>query len=196
MGLSIHYRGSFKLDASLIEMIEEVKDIAEMYKWEYTVFDDKFPEAGFDKPEYNQDIFGICFSPPGCEAVWLSFLSNGKMSNLSHLKFFGNSENKKEQQYLYMLATKTQYAGIEIHKLIIHLLKYISEKYLQDFIVYDEGGYWETRDEKLLQDTFKRYTDLIESFASSIENYPRKSGESFEAYFERLLKQIHGQNKK
>jgi len=91
-----------------------------------------------------------------------------------------------------MLSTKTQYAGIEIHKLIIHLFKYLSGKYLQDFILSDEGQYWETGDEKLLQDTFKRYTDLIESFASSIENYPRKSGENFEGYFARLLKQIHG----
>ncbi len=196
MGLSIHYSGSFKPNASLISMIEEVKDIAEMYKWEYTVFDEKFPEAGFGKTEYTQDIYGICFSPPGCEAVWLSFLSNGKLSNPSHLKFFGNSENKKEQQYLYMLATKTQYAGIEIHKLIIHLLKYISDKYLHDFTLYDEGGYWETGDEKLLQDTFKRYTDLIESFASSLENYPRKQGESFEAYFERIITQIQEKNKK
>ncbi|MFA4852781.1 MAG: hypothetical protein WC599_09705, partial [Bacteroidales bacterium] len=67
---------------------------------------------------------------------------------------------------------------------------------LQDFTVNDEGEYWETGNEKLLQDTFKRYTDLIESFVSSIENYPIKSGESFEAYFERLLKQIHEKNKK
>ena len=75
-----------------------------------------------------------------------------------------------------MLSVKTQYAGIEIHKLIIHLLKYLSGKYLQDFKVIDEGEYWETGDEKLLQDTFKRYTDLIESFASSLETYPKNPG--------------------
>ena len=31
MGLSIHYSGSFKKEASLETMIEEVKDIAEIY---------------------------------------------------------------------------------------------------------------------------------------------------------------------
>ncbi|MFA4853626.1 MAG: hypothetical protein WC599_14010 [Bacteroidales bacterium] len=177
-------------------MIEEVKDIAEIYKWEYTVFEDKFPANSLCKTEYNQNIYGISFTPPNCETISLCFLSNGKMSSPSHLKFFGNSENKEEQQYLYMLSVKTQYAGIEIHKLIIHLLKYLSGKYLQDFTVNDEGEYWETGNEKLLQDIFKRYTDLIESFVSSIENYPIKSGESFEAYFERLLKLIHEKNKK
>lgn len=196
MGLSIHYSGSFKPKASLTAMIEEVKDIAEIYKWEYTVFEDKFPANSLCKTEYNQNIYGISFTPPDCETVCLCFLSNGKMSSPSHLKFFGNSENKEEQQYLYMLSVKTQYAGIEIHKLIIHLLKYLSGKYLRNFTVNDEGEYWETGDEKLLQDTFKRYTDLIESFASSIENCPIKSGESFEAYFKRLLKQIHEKNKK
>jgi hypothetical protein len=196
MGLSIHYSGSFKPEASLSAMIEEVKDIAEFYKWDNTVFENKFPEGGFGEKDYNQNIYGICFSPPGCENVWLTFLSNGKMSSLMNLKFFGNPDDTKEHQYLYLLSTKTQYAGIEIHKLIIHLLKYISGKYLHDFILYDEGSYWETGDEKLLQDTFKRYTDLIESFASSIENYPRKSGESFEAYFERIIKKIQGEKGK
>ncbi len=105
-------------------------------------------------------------------------------------------KNKEEAEYLYMLSTKTQYAGIEIHKLVIHLLKYLSEKYLQDFALMDEGEYWETGDEKLLGDAFKRYTFLIESFTSSIENYPKKAGESFETYFEKLLKQMHKKYKK
>jgi hypothetical protein len=196
MGLTIHYSGSFNPQASLTEMINEVKDIAEIYKWEYTVFEEAFPETGFGKTEYDQNIYGIAFSPPRCEAVWLSFLSNGKMSGPSQLMFFGNSENKDYQKYLYMLFTKTQYAGVEIHKLVIHILKYISGKYLRDFKVIDEGHYWETGDEKLLQDTFKRYSDLIESFASSVENYPRKPGESFETYFARLIKQVQDKNKK
>ena len=195
MGLSIHYSGSFNAKASLPAMIEEVKDIVEIYKWEYFVFEDEFPVNSIGKTRYNQNIYGICFAPPGCETVSLCFLSNGKMSSASNLKFYGNSKNKEEAKYLYMLSAKTQYAGIEIHKLIIHLLKYVSGKYLKDFTVNDEGDYWETGDEKLLQNAFKQYTDLIESFASSIENHPIKSGESFEVYFERLLKQIHDKHK-
>ena len=195
MGLSIHYSGSFKPEASLQAMIEEVKDIAEIYKWRYTVFEDEFPAGGFGKAEYNQNIYGICFTPPECETVSLCFLSNGKMSDALNLKFYGDSKDKEEAKYLYMLSVKTQYAGIVIHKLVIHLLRHLSKKYLQDFILSDEGGYWETGDEKILQDAFKRYTDLIESFATSLENYPKESGESFEAYFERLLKQIQQKRK-
>lgn len=196
MGLSIHYSGSFNGEASLQAMIEEVKDVAAIYNWKYYVFEDEFPANNIGKSHYNQYIYGICFTPSKCETINLCFLSNGKMSSPSNLKLYGNSKNKEDSAYLYMLSVKTQYAGIEIHKLIIHLLKYLSSKYLKDFTVDDEGNYWETGDEKLLQITFKRYTDLIENFTYSIENYSIKSGESFEAYFVRLLKQIHEKNKK
>ena len=195
MGLSIHYSGSFNPVASLADMIEEVKEIAEIYHWKYFVFEQAFPENSLGKEEYNEDIYGICFTPPGCETVSLSFLSNGRMSDLVHLKSFGMDENQEERSCLYALSVKTQYAGIEIHKLIIHLLKYLDKKYWLDFKVTDEGQYWETGDEELLKETFKRYTDLMDNFATSIEIYPMHHGESFIDYFERLLKQMRDKRK-
>ena len=191
MGLSFHYSGRFNTEASLPAMIDEVKGIAEIYKWHYHVFEDEFPEKAIGKSTYNQKIYGICFTPPSCETIFLTFLSNGKMSSPSHLEFFGNSKKRARSQYLYMLAVKTQYAGIEIHKLIIHLLKYLDGKYFKDFTVRDEGNYLETGDEKLLEVAFKRNTALIESFAFALENYPKNSGESYEAYIERLARGIH-----
>ena len=196
MGLSIHYSGTFNPAASLSSMIEEVKDIAELYKWKYKVFENKFTSDSSGRGEYTQEVYGICFTPPKCETVWLSFLSNGKMSSPVHLEFFGKSESKEEEPYLYMLSTKTQYAGAEIHKLIIHLFKYLEGKYLQQFTVMDEGHYWETGDEKLLLDTFKECTELIEQFGSSLEIYPMNKDESFESYFERLMIQIINKRKK
>jgi hypothetical protein len=196
MGLTIHYSGSFNPAASLKAMIEEVKDIAAIYNWKYFVFNDKFPENSFGKTAYNDDIYGICFTPPECETVSLCFLSNGRMSNAVNLKFYGNPKNKEEADYLYMLFTKTQYAGPEIHKLIIHLLKYLSKKYFPDFTVSDEGEYWETGDEKLLEENFKRYTALINGFVSCLQNFSMNPGESFEAYFERLLRHMNENYKK
>ena len=196
MGLTIHYSGSFNPNASLKELIEEVKDIAAIYNWKYFVFNDQFPENSFGKAGYNNDIYGICFTPPECETVDLCFLSNGKMSSAVNLKFYGNAKNEEEAAYLYMLFTKTQYAGIETHKLIIHLLKYLDKKYLNDFKVIDEGEYWETGDEKLLEDIFERYTNLIAGFAASLQNYHIKPGESFDAYFQRLLEYINQKYKK
>ena len=190
MGLTINYTGNFNPNASLSEMIEEVKDIVEIYKWKYHIFETKFPKNNFGDNNFNEDIYGISFSPPSCEPVLLCFLSNGKMANPFMFQYWLKSKDKNDEQLIYGNFTKTQYAGIEVHKQIIHLLKHLSNKYLTNFRVIDEGKYWETEDEKLLQETFNRYTDLIENFASSVNNFPIKSGESLRDYFERLIKQL------
>lgn len=195
MGLSIHYGGSFNKNTSLSEMIEEVKDIVEIYKWEYTIYEDQFPSNSLGKDTYNKKIYGISFTPPECETISLSFLSNGKMSCSTRLKYYGNSINKAEQQYLTILSVKTQYAGIEIHKLVIHLLKYLSKKYFTDFKLDDEGKYWETENEKLLQKKFNQYNSLMNNVSYALQNYPLKSGENFNQYFERILKQIRNKKK-
>ena len=195
MGLTIHYSGSFNKGASLPAMIEEVKDIISVYKWPFDIYEGQFPPGSFGKKSYDENIYGISFTPPECETVSLCFLSNGKMSSPFHLEFYGNSANKEEQKYLYMLFVKTQYAGAAIHKLIIHLLKYLDKKYFTNFKVTDEGEYWETGDEHLLQEIFNRYTNLINSFSTAIETFPPKAGENFENYFIRLMKWVDKKNK-
>lgn len=190
MGLSINYSGSFKKEASLEAMIEEVKDIAEIYEWKYTIHNTRFPKNTFGKAEYNDELYGIYFTPLNSETISLTFLSNGKMCCGARLEFFGNSDNENDKLYLHMLCSKTQYAGSTIHKIIIHLLKYLSQKYFQDFKLTDEGEYWETGDEKLLEKNFKAYNDLIDGFVHSIKNYPINATESFTEYFERIMKML------
>lgn len=194
MGLSIHYNARFNKEVSLCDMIEEVKDIAEIYNWKYHIYETRFAENSIDQDSYNDKIYGISFSPPECESIWLCFLSNGKMSSPVNLQCFGNSDDDKE--YLYLLSTKTQYAGINVHKLIIHLLEYLSAKYFIEFNLTDEGKYWETGDEKLLEKIFNRYNDLMDSVSSALENIPFKTDESIEEYFKRILEIIHSKRNK
>ena len=163
---------------------------------EETFFTYTFPANTFGKADYNQNIYGISFTPPDCETISICFLSNGKMSSPLHLQFFGKPDIKPEQEFLYMLSVKTQFAGSELHKFIIHLFQYLNKKYFKNFKMVDEGGYWESGNEKLLELNFKKYIDLLNSFSSAIENQPIKAGETFEAYFERLLKQIHDKKEK
>jgi hypothetical protein len=117
------------------------------------------------------------------------------MSSPAHLSFFGKAKARQESSYLYTLSVKTQFAGFEIHQLIIQLFRYLSKKYFADFKMSDEGQYWETNDEAILKATFKRYTQLISSFKSTIEFYPILADENIENYFERLLKHINDKNK-
>jgi hypothetical protein len=196
MGLSIHYNGRFNPAASLPALIEEVTDIAEIYKWKYTVCETEFESEKFGKKTYNDKIYGIIFSPPKCEPVCLCFLSNGRMSTPWNLELWGNSEDKKEKKYLYMISTKTQYAGMQAHLTVIQMLKYLSQKYFSEFELSDEGGYWETGDIHVLTESFKRYNDLIDAFADMLENEKIKKGETMEDYFMRVLKQIQENKKK
>ena len=193
MGLSFHYSGRIANPDSLPELIEEIEDIAKVYKWKYFVFDRQFPENTVGKPEYTDLLYGICITPPGCETVDICFLSNGRMSSVSHLQFWGQSDNAKEKEYLYMLSVKTQYAGVDLHLFIIQLFRYLNQKYFADFTMSDEGEYWETNDVIVLKKNFKRYTELIDGFASAIQNQPIKTDEDIETYFLRLMKQIHDQ---
>ncbi len=191
MGLSIHYSGRFKDEASLPEMIHEVKDIAKVHDWSYTVFETEFPEQTFGDDSYDDNIYGICIAPPKCEPVFLTFLSNRRMSGPTHLMHFGKSNKQEEQQYLYMLAIKTQYAGMETHKYIIQMFRYLNKKYLQDFSMTDEGKYWETGDEQLLKQIFDKYTDMIDTFSFALDNFEKHKNESLMDYLQRMFKKVH-----
>jgi hypothetical protein len=191
MGLSFHYSGRIADPASLADLIEEVEDIAKVHGWKYYVFDRQFPEDTIGKPDYNQRIYGICFTPPECETVDICFLSNGRISSAVHLQIWGKTDDQEEREYLYMLSVKTQYAGIKIHQFLIQLFKYLNAKYFADFTMSDEGEYWETNDLTVLKRNFKRYTELIDGFVSAIESIPIKAGEDVESYFLRLMKEIN-----
>ncbi len=140
-------------------------------------------------------IYGISFRPPGCETVNLCFLSNGRMSSTLHLKFYGDATNTTTQKYLYSLSVKTQYAGIEVHLLLMRLFKYLATKYLSDFWLMDEGGFWGVEDEAVHQQNFNKYNFLIDSFTEAITTRQKKPGESLTQYFSRLLTEIREKGK-
>ena len=190
MSLTIHYNGSFKNEASLPGMIKELKDIAEICGWNYHVFESDLPDKSLSETSYDQNLYGICLSPPESEPLWMCFLSNGKLSSPRNMQLWADSEDEKERRYLTMVSTKTQYAGVETHQVIIHLLKHISRKYFNKFELIDETGYWETGDEELLEDRFRQMNQFLDQVAFGLNNFPKRDEESFEIYFDRLLSKI------
>jgi hypothetical protein len=189
MGISIHYTGRLKAKNSLPGLIEEVKDIAVTYKWHYYIFEEEFPAGSFGKSSFDHDLYGICFTPPGCEMVSLTFLSNGKLVSQWAWQYY--FANEKDKTFFSGVSVKTHYAGAAAHKVLIHLLDHLSRKYFRYFKLSDEGQYWETRDEKLLDNNFRQLNAWMESFSTALDTQPMKEGETFEKYFERLLHQIH-----
>ncbi len=186
MGLSFHYTGSLKKNASITDLIDEVKDISEILNWKYHILDTDFPEVELTDGKVDGNLYGICFSPENCEPVFLTFLSNRRLCSPVSLRDFEQPVSEVPED-AYLVFTKTQYAGPEAHMAVIHVLKHISKKYLEELNVIDEGQYWETGDEQLLRDTFKRYTALINGFASAFGSVPVKEGELIEEYIKRIF---------
>lgn len=195
MGLTIHFSGSFNPNASLASMIEEVEDVAKTYNWPYHIFETEFEIKDLNTDTFNDNIYGIGFTPPGCDTVFLCFLSNGKMSSPVHLQLYGSLTGEKDKEYLYYCFVKTQFAGYGIHMIIIHLLKHLERRYFKNFTVQDEGEYWATGDEERLKEIFIRYTFIIDSFAASLEANDRNEGESTEEYIKRIAMKIHDKMK-
>lgn len=190
MSITIHYSGYFNKKANLNDMIDEVSDIADGLEWDKNIFERQFPDLSLDLKNYNRNIYGLNVIPPGSEPLYLSFLSNGRMCNRVSLDFFGQYSEDGESQYLGKLSTKTQYAGPDTHKLIIHLLKYLDEKYFGRFELFDEAEYWETGDEECCEEHFRTMNEILDKVAIGLNSLTKDMNESYEDYFERLLKII------
>ncbi|MDZ4708005.1 MAG: hypothetical protein SH818_06340 [Saprospiraceae bacterium] len=186
MGLTLHYRGRFKAQAALPEMIAEVKNIAEVNSWRYTIFNEEFPEPELQSNPIQETLYGMIMNIPQCEPVFLCFASDLHLVNPVWLEPASQGQ-LEDQEMLYLVFTKTQYAGAEIHKKIVHLLKYISQKYFDDFIVADDGQYWETGDPLILDQQFKQYNQYLSAVQTSIGSMPASVNESPDELVNRIV---------
>jgi len=191
MGLSFHYKGALKNPLSLKKMIEEVTDIAQANQWGYHIFEEDFTNNAFTTEVNYGSLYGICFSPPNCEVVCLTFLSNGKLSPFWDIEPSTIPKNELEDTYI---SVKTQFAGPQIHKQLMVFFDYMNKKYFENFDLNDEGNYWESKNEQLLEDTFTKYTNFIEGFDSLLENIPIGENESIEDYLLRIAEMNRKKN--
>ena len=174
MGLSIHYTGHLLNKEMLEPLMEEVTDICQSLNWKSQTIDD-------------DEIKGVIFSPKGSEPICLTFNEDGRTLSPINIMAKDIYDGVRIPKELYFTAsTKTQYAGIEAHIAIIKLLKYISQKYLEYFTVNDEGYYWETGDEKLLQEQFDNFNAAIDTFCDAIEDLASLPGEKPESLADRI----------
>ena len=185
MGLTIHYKGKLKSATDLRALINDVKDVAVAENWDYFVFEEQFENNSFSEIIDRENLFGIMISLPKCDPFCISFLSNGRMCGIINFNVM-QKDDEINEDLLYSVFSKTQYSGYENHRKLILLLDYISKKYLEDFECNDDGYYWETRDEELLKTTFEKYTNLMDSFSSSLEMIPMNEDENIEDYLIRM----------
>jgi len=192
MGICINYGGSFKKEASLKAFIEEVKDVALANNWKHYIFKDTFEPGQLGSKTFDmEEIYGIYITPPECETVTLTFLSNGKMASTSSLESYvkhkGTDFFDDPEEMLYYNSTKTQYAGYEIHKQLCDFFKYLAPKYFNDdFEFDDETNYYEDNDEAKLIMEFDRSSAIISMFSSALDVIKPQKGESMRDFLEKV----------
>ena len=189
MGLGIHYSGRFNPNASLPKLIAEVEELATAYGWEQLVYERVFPSSRFDD-SYSDKIYGIVVIPPNCDPLFLSFLSNGRMSSPLHLESFGYSDEVIHREYLYLLSVSTLLAGVDVHVKLVTLLKALTNRYFLDFEVNDEGGYWDTENEEYLHSVFLHQRQQMELVTCSKNGSTYFWGESIRFYLNRVMKDL------
>ena len=78
--------------------------------------------------------------------------------------------------------------------MLIGVFRYLNKRYLSELEITDEGEYWETNDEVLLTENFRRNTALINNFATALQKSSQRDGESLEAYLERIIIEFRNKN--
>lgn len=158
MGVTIYARGRIDSLGDIPRLIGEVKGIAEENDWEYAIIDDDFavrPNAVFtrrdsDKPaaiEGSLGLKGIIASVDlKAEPLVILFDRSGVLTDMMQ-QVYWLYDNVRDERFT---ACKTQFGSIDSHIHIIDLFDVLKKRYITDLVINDEGGYWESRDYKLL----------------------------------------------
>jgi hypothetical protein len=192
MGLTVHYRGKIRDYALVDELVTEVEDFSRNQNWRYHLLtpgiNTPLKSINQEDPEPLPTVKGIILSPDKCEPIILTFLDDGRICS----PFMPPMEDLDGLPYMW---TKTQYAGIDVHRSFINLLRQLNEKYFSQLIVVDEGQYWETNDEEVLQSQFQGYNQVMDLLADELENQGavvEKADEDSEIEIESIYFDIKG----
>jgi len=170
MGITISYKGKLKSPDLIKSIIEEMQDIAKSMGWEYTLLDEDLEKPNTARLEHHSDGAKIVGHLPlkginvvlhkECESLGLMFDRHGILRDPLQMAFSHDPDQPPEYNFV-----KTQFAPADVHVTIVKLLKYLSQKYFDEFHVIDEGEYWETGDEELLKQKLQFLSEKIDQVA-------------------------------
>lgn len=146
MGITIHYRGRIKPKEAARNIYIMAKLACQENKWEISPLSEGEGTIQFEKyallKEYHGPIHSFVIQPhEHCEPVTFQITKDG---------FFEDR-------------CKTQFAPVEIHIAIVHLLDGLKGRF-SELIVEDEGHFWEIRKrDKLEHNIMKCYEEILKS---------------------------------
>ncbi|HUN88048.1 MAG TPA: hypothetical protein VMU28_04630 [Terriglobales bacterium] len=147
LGITIHFRGQLKSEDCYSEVIRVAQREAFANEWLTEPIENPETELlRIDEDEKESTYVGptkglVVYPHEDCEPVRLEF----------------------DRELGVQEFTKTQFAGAAIHIKVVEFLRKL-EPYFDSFHVEDEGEFWNTSDETILQDHLTRTAQLIEEY--------------------------------
>lgn len=174
MGLSIFYSGHIR-DVSLIPaLVDEVCDICDGLQWRCEIFE----------PSIKYPLSGVVFCPPGSEEIWLTFLHDGCLANPASLYDITGSCLLLPDNIV--VDSMVQYAGPDAHMKLMHMLRYLSNKYFRYLNVTDESEYWKTGDPEKCRDWFLMFDSWMRNMSQDLGKLDGRGYEDGQTYKQRL----------
>ena len=172
MGVTLYYHGSLRQPQDVHGLISELTDIATANHWKYHVLDDPWDkevtvklvhDEGLARFVGNAGLKGIVLSPhPESEGVHLLFDKEGVLRSLLEM----TDPPDKRDGFAF---TKTQFAGIDVHIQLVHLLEHIGKKYMQEWHLEDDSGYMKHRDRERALEVFHTISDAINAITEAFD---------------------------
>jgi len=146
MGVTIHYEGTLRDDASLEALLRRVEAFARASGWPTERIESKSTRLtrviDEEDVDYEGPVHGVVVFPhEDCDPLALEFGSD----------LFA-------QDFV-----KTQFAGAHIHRQVVELLREI-EPAFSSFTVEDEGEFWNTLDPGTLEQHIERTNQVLADY--------------------------------
>ena len=159
MSITIFAWGKIESTGDIPRLIDDLKRVAGEHDWGYRTIDDDFdtqPSAELTRRDSGEQaaviegslgLKGIILNVgPGAEPLAILFDRSGVLTDVLQQISWIHSKGQDER----FTMCKTQFAGIDSHIRIVEALDGLKKSYLPGLIVSDEGGYWESRDRRIL----------------------------------------------
>lgn len=212
MGLHFHYKGRLKEAVQLPDLVYELEDICQTLSWSVHLFETVYPGDQF-LTEAGKKPYGILINPKDCEPVLFAFDGTGRLWNPFMLDILekGNdaevkvitvqlnldddnpepviSEHDKEfdmDLILYQVSVKTNIEDPSAYIQLLELIRYISNKYLDDFSLTDDAGYWASGNTEKLSKRMFTSKLLLDELHEKIAEQSFKNPEEFLDFIKKI----------
>jgi len=180
MGLTIFYSGHLRDVQHISKLTEEVADICDNHHWQWDLFQ---PDAQFP-------LEGLWFCPPGAEAIWLTFLADGRLCDPQQIFLCGQESYFFTPPEKITVNSIVQFGGPEAHMSVMDMMRFIARKYFTSFRLVDESEYWESGNAEKCRDWFAMFDVWMNTMSydlGKLDGRAYEDGRTYKARVESLL---------